>query len=431
MYRFLILLIFSFSITGTSISQENPLKSFREIQGPYKCISPKVAQLLSLNKEDLKTQLEKVWLSAKKDGLPLIEMDPLDEDYCFLTFLFRENAPSKTIAFEVFGIYEDNCFGDMKLRHLKETDLYHRSYKVPNDLCFAYRFIVENTLGGDKNKVTDQYNSERVPKGEIKSFSYSVCDLRKDEPDWNAKKYHHLNSTIDTIKYTDKVVNKERNIYIYLPPDYNKTRKEAYPVIYLFDAFIYLNRVEVPNILDNLITEGKIEPMIAVFYGTYRNTRGITLPLNAKFKDDFVFDFLPLIRNKYNVSLTADGNIIGGMSYGGLAAAFIAFYHPETFGKVLSQSGSFWRGLELTDGYGHWIRQDWLIDKYLSVDRKNIKLYLDWGLQENYVLGSNKRMVKALNTKGYDFKLTEFNGWHDWSNSRKTFADGLLYLLKD
>jgi len=46
------------------------------------------------------------------------------------------------------------------------------------------------------------------------------------------------------------------------------------------------------------------------------------------------------------------------------------------------------------------------------------------------VLGSNRRMVRVLDKKGYDYKYTEFNGWHDWSNSRKTFSKGLLYLMK-
>ena len=39
-------------------------------------------------------------------------------------------------------------------------------------------------------------------------------------------------------------------------------------------------------------------------------------------------------------------------------------------------------------------------------------------------------MVRALSKKGYEYKFIEFNGYHDWSNSRKTFPEGLMYLLK-
>jgi enterochelin esterase-like enzyme len=55
--------------------------------------------------------------------------------------------------------------------------------------------------------------------------------------------------------------------------------------------------------LDNLITEGKIEPMIAVFFGTYSNTRKDILPLKYDFMEEFTTEIVPLIRSKYNVSL--------------------------------------------------------------------------------------------------------------------------------
>ena len=132
---------------------------------------------------------------------------------------------------------------------------------------------------GTEYVAIDKYNTNRIPYGEQRSLSYSVFDLRTNEQDWNKKEYNNLNSRIDTLKYQDKIVNKMRNIYVYLPPGYEQNRKDAYSVIYLFDAAIYLNRVEVPNILDNLITDGKIEPIIAVLFGTYRSTRHIILPL--------------------------------------------------------------------------------------------------------------------------------------------------------
>jgi enterochelin esterase-like enzyme len=85
--------------------------------------------------------------------------------------------------------------------------------------------------------------------------------------------------------------------------------------------------------------------------------------------------------------------------------------------------------LQLTDIQGNWIRRDWLIQEYLTQNIKKLKLYFDWGLQENWVLGANRRMIKVLSKKEYEYKFIEFNGWHDWSNSRKIFPQGLIYLL--
>lgn len=421
-------IIFSINLYSQIEKYDKNVK-FTEVIRPYMTISPSISKLLKLENQDLQKEIKDIWLNAKKDGLPLIEADSLDSDYKYLTLIYQDSTKNKEITFEVKGIYDEYRLGDMKLRRMQNTDLYYRCYKIPSDICFSYRYIVKDTISGKEVKKIDKFNSDLIPRGQVYSISYSVIDLRSNEIDWNAKRYDNLNSEIDTIKYKDSVVKKDRNIYVYLPSNYDKDRKKPYPVIYLFDAFIYLNRVEVPNILDNLITEKKIEPIIAVFFGTYRKSRKIILPLNFEFKNEFTTNVVPMIRERYNTSLNPNENIIGGMSYGGLAAGFIGFYHSDIFGKVIGQSSSFWRDIELTDSEGDEIRNDWLINKYLTSNKKKLKIYLDWGLQENWVLGSNRRMVKALNKKGYKVKFIEFNGWHDWSNSRKTFVDGLMYLL--
>jgi len=430
-YLFVVIILIAHAhLFGQSRINEN---HFTEIKRPYKTISPYIASLLKLDGRQLKREVKRFWHTAKQNRLPLIEIDPLDKDYTFLTFIYRESGKNKNVSLDIFGIYDDTSMGNRKLRRLKNTNLFYRSYKVPNDICFSYRFKIKDTRTGNIRNSLDKFNSNRIPLGEAHSYSYSVIDLRENEADLknlNGKSEKHLDSRIDTMQYTDKLVHKKRNIYVYLPPKYDAKRKKAYPVIYLFDASIYLNRVEVPNILDNLIFEGKIEPMIAVMFGTYRKTRHIILPLNFKFKDEFVNDFLPIIRKNYNVSHIANDNIVGGMSYGGLAASFIALYHPDVLGKVLSQSGSLWRGLKHTDKQGNWLRHDWLIEKYQTMDKKDLRLFFDWGLQENWVVGSNRRMMKVLNQKAYKYKFLEFNGWHDWSNSRKTFSQGLLFLLE-
>ncbi|MCD6090592.1 MAG: esterase family protein [Bacteroidales bacterium] len=403
---------------------------FTEIKRPYTTISPTIHSLLKAEKETFQAKIENLWLNVQKSGLPHIENDILDPDYKYITFLYKAENNHTEISFEVKGIYSDYRLGDMALRKLGNTNFHYRCYKVPADICFSYRFIIKNTLTGKVHKEIDKFNTDRIPTGEIHDYTFSVLDLKKEESNLNIKKHSISGSQIDTLKYTDKIVNKERNIYVYLPPGYDKNRQKAYPVIYLFDAFMYLNRIEVPNILDNLIAKNKAEPMIAVFFATYRSTRGVILPLNTDFKDEFITDFLPLIREQYNVSTEIDENIIGGMSYGGLAACYTAFYHPDIFGKVLSQSGSFWRDKELESIKSEWIRSDWLINKFINEEKKDIKIFLDWGLQENQVLGSNRRLVRVLGNKKYEYKYIEFNGWHDWSNSRKTFSKGLLYLLE-
>lgn len=409
-------------------SCKNDSMKFSEIRPPYKSLSPAVKRWLAMDSSTLKTDLNKFW--EINPHLPLVEKDSLYDDYVFITFLYHNELPNKEIKFEMFGIYEEYRFADMKLYPLSNTGTYYRSYMIPNDLCFSYRFSVRDTISGEIMKVVDKYNSNTIPRDSIFGYSFSAMDLRTSEPDYNSKRENVGHGKLDTLIFNSKILGYNKDIFVYTPVGFDKNRKQDYPVLYLFDSFIYLNRVEVPNILDNLINEEKIEPMIAVLINNYSDERRETeLHLSYEFKSFVTDELVSYIRTNYNGTTNPQQTIIGGISLGGLASTFMSFYHPDIFGKVLSQSGAFWRDTCLVDNYDNEIRNDWLINQFLLSDKKPIKIFMDWGLQENMVLGSNRKMARVLKQKGYDFTYIEFNGWHDWANSRKTFPNGLIYLL--
>ncbi|WKN45655.1 alpha/beta hydrolase [Tunicatimonas pelagia] len=383
-----------------------------------------------MDKDDRIGAVDNLLASHKEKGFPLIEQDSLLEGYVYATFIHIDSTHQNDITFNVFGIYDEYRFGDKKLYHLDSTDLYYRTYMIPDDLCFAYKFYYSNKVTGKKSRMSDPLNPSLVPSSERKNMSWSALDLRTSEDEWYVKSDHRQYGTLDTLELHSELLSNARNIYVYLPPKYDTT-KEKYPVIYLFDPYIYLNLVEVPNVLDNLIYHQEISPMIAVFIDNpSQAVRNKELPLNAQFKNFFITELLPFIKDRYHVTDLADETIIGGISYGGLAATYIAFEHSDVFGKVLSQSGSFWRDTTLTDGGEDWIRGDHLTRQFQTQEKRSLKLHLDWGLQENWCKASGRRLAQVLKDKQYEFTFTEFNGWHDWSNSRKIFPDALRYLLE-
>jgi len=425
-YKLIIVLL---AVMSCSSSANKPV-IFSEIKMPSRSVSPMIASWNKLDDMNLQLKVDSFFTNHKE--FPLVEVDPLYADYLYITFIYKDTTANKRVEFDIFGNYNDHNLGDRQMRKLRNTGLYYRSYYMPNDICFSYRYIITDTLQNKKTSIPDPLNEERVPYGELKDFSWSVLDLRQNEENRNRKKYNDVKSQLVEFDYTSSILKNTRKIYIYLPEGYNKNRQEAYPVIYLFDSFIYLNRIEVPNVLDNLTREGKINPMVAVFIDNPTpDSRNSELPLNFDFKDFLVTELVPHVRKNWNVTKDPHKTIVGGMSYGGLAAGFVSFYADSVFGNVLSQSGSFWRDTVLTESTENWPRTDWLIGKFqTSKIKKDIKLYLDWGHQEPIILTSNRKFVRVLNRLGYDIKYTEFDGWHDWSNSRKTFPDGLLYLTE-
>jgi enterochelin esterase family protein len=378
----------------------------------------------------LQNKLDNFWQSQK--SLPLVEKDSLYDDYLYVTFIHRDSTKNSLVSFDIFGNYDDKNLGNKMLKRLRNTDLYYRSYYMPNDICFSYHFIITDTVNKRTKIITDKHNPERIPSGPLKDYSWSVLDLDQIANPPYIKRHDNIKSELVELTFKSTILKNTRKIFVYLPENYSDKREEAYPVIYLFDSFIYLNRIEVPNVLDNMIYENEIEPMVAVFIDNATNlSRDKELPLNFEFKDFVINELVPYINNSFKITDDPQKTIIGGMSYGGLAASFISFYHSDIFGKVISQSGSFWRDTTIEEPAINWYRTDWLINKFQTEDKKNLKIYMDWGLQEPIILNSNRKFVRVLNELRYDFNYSEFNGWHDWSNSRKSFPTGLKYLMEN
>jgi len=124
------------------------------------------------------------------------------------------------------------------------------------------------------------------------------------------------------------------------------------------------------------------------------------------------------------VTAKPEQTIIGGLSLGGLAAAYTALQHPEVFGNVLSQSGSF--QLRAED-------EKRLIRQFVLEEKRPIRFYLEVGLLEiadsPSLLDSNRHLRDVLEAKGYVVHYSEYNGRHDHINWRGSLSQGLISLF--
>lgn len=426
--RFIFQILLLACIFSSCLKEPSEIQ-FKEANPVYAALSPTMTSLQALPASEQELAVLDLLKRGEDVGFPLIE-ESLEDGYVCATFIYLDSLHTSEIKFDVFGIYEEYRFLDKKLYRLGATNLYYRSYMLPNDLCFSYRFFLTDTVTGDQQQITDPLNKDLIPKGERKFYSWSVLDLRQDEIPWYVERPAVSRGQLDTLVISSDILGNTRNVYVYLPPNY-KENINSYPVVYLFDSFIYLNRVEAPNVFDNLIEEEKIEPTIAVFIDNpTRTSRQTELTLNPLFKDFVVKELLPVLAQQYPLTNDPKETIIGGMSYGGLAASYIAFDCDSIFGNVLSQSGSYWRGPIFTDQEGALVRDDYLARRCRTEAPKKVNFYLDWGLQESWCKSSGRRFVRVLANKAYAFTYTEFNGWHDWSNTRKNFANALIYFLE-
>jgi enterochelin esterase-like enzyme len=134
---------------------------------------------------------------------------------------------------------------------------------------------------------------------------------------------------IDTISYSSKTVGTTRRSLIYTPPGYSK--KQKYPVLYLLhgiggDEKEWLNGGHPEVILDNLMADGKVEPMIVVLPNgrAMKDDRAIgnifdsaRVKAFATFEKDLLNDLIPFIEKNYSVFTDREHRAIAGLSMGG------------------------------------------------------------------------------------------------------------------
>jgi enterochelin esterase-like enzyme len=229
------------------------------------------------------------------------------------------------------------------------------------------------------------------------------------------------------------LLNNERDIAVYTPANY-QPRNTLYDLLVLFDATTYQTQVPAPVILDNLIAEKKIAPQVAVLINYPRPAdRNRELACNQQFAEFLSKELLPWVRERYHVTRDPAQVTVGGLSLGGLAAAYIALHKPEDFGNVLAQSGSFWWAPRRDEGE----EPNWIARQYVESPRLPLRFYLEAGAFENDIFGNGGQILETsrhlrdvLRAKGYEVHYREFVGGHDYLSWRGTLADGLISLRR-
>ena len=262
---------------------------------------------------------------------------------------------------------------------------------------------------------------------------YSAAELPSAEPQfWSVARPKVPTGRVQRDKFNSKVLGNERPIWIYTPHRYAADKK-PYALLVLSDGGLYVNSARVATTLDNLIAAGLIPPLVAVMVDN--PDRGRELSCSSAYADFLAQEIVPWARANYHVTDRPEQTIIGGVSLGGLAAAFVGLKHAEVFGNVLSQSGSFaWK----PDGEKDW---EWLTRQFAASPRLPLRFSFEAGLLENTsggprgrpfgppLLTANRNLRDTLQSKGYSVHYTEFNGNHTLFNWRGTLANHLIALV--
>jgi len=150
---------------------------------------------------------------------------------------------------------------------------------------------------------------------------------------------------------------------VYTPPGYDPKHKDGYPVLYLMHGFTdteegWTRAGKADLMLDRLLAEGKIVPMIVVMprgYGDFdivshgRNSYGDpaigrrNIPLFARTVID---EIIPAVERDYNVAKGRENRAVAGLSMGGQESLTLGLTHPELFAWVGAMSAGLPRSAD-------------------------------------------------------------------------------------
>lgn len=231
--------------------------------------------------------------------------------------------------------------------------------------------------------------------------------------------------------------NCSHDAWLYLPADYDGKTALAFMVFQ--DGWWFMapdGPWQVPTILNNLIADGDLPPMAALFLESGKPTELSALSheqksleydsVNGDYAHFVLEEVLPEVRKHAVITGDPDQWGIAGFGSGGICAFTAAWYRPDKFSKVFSACGSF---VDIRGGgaYPEMIR---------ATDPKQLRVFLQEGIRTkmggkfaglDWPAG-NRAMARALAMKGYAYQFVMGEGDHSHHHGASVLPDALRWL---
>lgn len=279
-----------------------------------------------------------------------------------------------------------------------------------------------------------------VPQGKVKQFTINSKETKIFNPGIARNKFGSVDpQNPKTLIVETHEIDYQRQITVYIPTQY-KPGTEA-PFMVVHDGPKGKPNMTLPRILDNLIAQERIPPIILIQIANgggdaQGHQRGREYDnMSGLFAEYIETEVLPRVEKNCQVKLTQnpDGRAAMGSSSGGSAALIMAWFRPDLYRRVLTTSGTFVNQAWPFDPKypdGAWGFHKTLIP---NSPKKPIRIFISVGdrdlLNPNVMrdgmhdwVKANHRMAKVLREKGYEYQyLFCRNSGHGIRNAKEQF----------
>jgi enterochelin esterase family protein len=307
-------------------------------------------------------------------------------------------------------VYVHGTFGEAPCLERDDAGVWSMTVGPLKPGLYTYTFDADDIYMPDPCNPSVMSASPPISKLEITN-GQSAWDLRSVP---HGEVHLHL--------YDSKSLGVQRRIHVYTPPGYQKG-SDRYPILYLLhgwggddESWTSLGKANL--IFDNLIAEGKAQPMVVVMpnghtFNPYEtNFNAARSRLTVDFERDLLEDVIPLAEDNYRVCLES-GRAIVGLSMGGMHALEIGLGNIDIFSSIASFSAA---------------PADWdRLQKTMSMDAADINkrlrlLWLACGKSDAF-FPLNLEMIDVLKKKAINHIWHPTEGGHYWQIWRENLTE--------
>jgi enterochelin esterase-like enzyme len=238
--------------------------------------------------------------------------------------------------------------------------------------------------------------------------------------------------------YKSVVIGDQRDYFVYTPPGYGGDAGTRYPVLYLLhgysDSANGWTEVGKANvIMDNLIAQKKINPMIVVMplgYGIpdfASHSRPSFKDHNRtkrnydNFEKALIKELLPQIEQDYKVEPGREHRALAGLSMGGAETLYIGLNNLDQFAYL----GAFSAGGLSDDFIMEWPHM------YGPVVNSELKqLFITCGTAD-HLIEFHRKLLPWLKGQGIHVTGAETPGMHEWPVWRRNLITFTQMIFKD
>ncbi|MBQ8673461.1 MAG: esterase [Bacteroides sp.] len=297
-------------------------------------------------------------------------------------------------------------------------------YTTPSPLApelYSYTFLVDGL------KINDPANVYMIRDVASVTNVFIIGGGRADLYKVNAVPH----GTLSKQWYHSPSLGIERRLTVYTPAGY-ETSGKRYPVFYLLhgmggdeNAWSELGRAA--QIMDNLIAQGKAEPMILVMtngnaaqeaapgessLGYVPPTMQLPKTMEGSFETHFP-EVVKFIDKNYRTKANKKSRAIAGLSMGGFHSLHISKQYPDLFNYVGLFSAAIMPGKETKSP----VYEEMEGKLKVQFAKKPALYWIAIG-KTDFLYKANEEYRRLLDAKGYPYEYYESDEGHIWKNWR-------------